>query len=306
MAPGGVTPEFVAALRSGAEVIETSSDDALSREEAFEVTTIMAPSSSGGPDVPLLVCTPRGAQSAASVVFLHGGGMVAGDNRNGVDEILDWAEELSLSVVSVDYRLAPETKHPGLVEDCYAGLIWAANNSETLGCPSERIVLAGASAGGGLAASTALLARDRGAPELFGLMLMTPMLDDRNNTPSARQMEGLGVWDLRSNATGWDALLGKAAGGNNVSGYAAAARADNLSGLPPIFLDVGSAETFRDETVTFASRLWDVGGDAELHVWAGGFHAFTGYAAEAMISQQALAARIQWLHRLLHRPAEGR
>lgn len=248
LAPEDVTPEFIAALRRGFEVMETPSDEELSRGGFFDVTTEMTPSPIGGPDVPLLVCTPHGAQAAASIVFLHGGGMVAGDSRYRVEEILDWAEELSLSVVSVDYRLAPETKHPGPVEDCYAGLLWAANSSEKLGCPSDRIILAGSSAGGGLAASTALLARDRGTPDVLGLILMAPMLDDRNNSRSARQMGGLGVWDLRANATGWGALLGNA---------------------------------------------------------AGGFHAFTSNAPEATISQQALVARVQWLRRILDRPAHG-
>lgn len=225
--------------------------------------------------------------------------MVAGDARNGVQDVLDWAEELSLTVVSVDYRLAPEAPHPGPVNDCYAGLGWTAANASLLGCESGRLIVAGASAGGGLAAAVALMTRDRSGPAIAGLVLIAPMLDDRNDSPSSWQLEGVGVWDRNSNATGWTALLGNAAGAPDVSPYAAPARATDLSGLPPTLIDVGSAETFRDEAVAFAASLWRDGGSAELYVWAGGFHGFTAYAPDAPIAKQALGARVDWVRRLL-------
>lgn len=125
------------------------------------------------------------------------------------------------------------------------------------------------------------------------------MLDDRNDSVSARQMTGLGIWDRISNETGWTALLGDARGGPEVSPYAAPARASDLSGLPPAFVDVASAETFRDEDVAYATRIWQAGGVAELHVWPGGYHAFDGFAPEARISKEATAARLHWLRRLL-------
>ncbi|MER6925394.1 alpha/beta hydrolase fold domain-containing protein, partial [Streptomyces spiralis] len=133
----------------------------------------------------------------------------------------------------------------------------------------------------------------------LGQMLMSPMLDDRNDTPSARQMAGAGLWDRTANETAWTALLGDRRGGPDVSPYAAPARAQDLSGLPPAFLDVGSAETFRDEVVSYASRIWRAGGVAELHVWPGGFHGFDGIAPRAALSQTAQAARMDWLRRLL-------
>ena len=225
--------------------------------------------------------------------------MIMGDNRTAMPRMLDWAEELQLTVVSVEYRLAPETQHPGPVEDCYAGLSWTAEHAGELGIDPSRIVIAGGSAGGGLAAAVTLMARDRGGPALAGQMLMCPMLDDRNDTPSARQMAGQGVWDHTSNHTGWTALLGAACGGPDVSPYAAPARAGDLSGLPPTFIDVGSAETFRDEDVTYASRIWQAGGVAELHVWPGGFHGFATMAPQAALSQEAVAAQLRWLRRLL-------
>jgi acetyl esterase/lipase len=225
--------------------------------------------------------------------------MILGDNRTGVVEMLDWAQEFQMVVVSVGYRLAPETPHPGPVEDCYAGLVWTAEHADELGIDPNRIIVAGGSAGGGLTAALALMARDRGGPALLGQMLICPMLDDRNDTPSARQMAGLGVWDRISNETGWTALLGAARGEPDVSPYAAPAREKDLSGLPPAFIDVGSAETFRDEDITYASRIWQAGGVAELHVWPGGFHGFDGLAPQAALSQEARAARVRWLRRLL-------
>ena len=155
-------------------------------------------------------------------------------------------------------------------------LVWTAEHAEDLGIDPDRIVIAGGSAGGGLAAAVGLMARDRGGPALHAQMLMCPMLDDRNNTPSSLQMAGLGVWDRQANQVGWTALLGDAAGGPDVSPYAAPARATDLSGLPPTFIDVGSAETFRDEAIDYASRIWRAGGRAELHVWPGSAEARPG------------------------------
>ena len=185
------------------------------------------------------------------------------------------------------------------MEDCYAGLVWTAEHAAELGIDPDRIVVGGASAGGGLSAAVALMARDRGGPALLGQLLIYPMLDDRNDTPSAIQMAGVGVWDRTANDTGWTALLGDARGGPDVSPYAAPARATDLSGLPPAFIDVGSAETFRDEDVAYASRIWAAGGQAELHVWPGGFHGYTLMAPQAQISHETLAAQASWLRRLL-------
>ncbi|UNX53538.1 alpha/beta hydrolase [Georgenia sp. TF02-10] len=298
--PDAFTLESLPALRQGGLTVEPPSDEDLARGGAFEVQERRVPGPAGAPEVPVLICRPSAATGAVAAIYhTHGGGMVIGDARTGLPGVLDWAEELNLAVVSVDYRLAPETPHPGPVEDCYAGLVWLAENAEELGVDPRRIVIAGASAGGGLAAAVALLARDRGGPALLGQLLMCPMLDDRNDTVSAHQMAGLGIWDRTSNETGWTALLGQAAGGPDVSPYAAPARATDLSGLPPALIDVGSAETFRDEDVAYASRIWAAGGVAELHVWPGGCHGYDGFVPTAPISVQTQAARLAWLRRLL-------
>jgi acetyl esterase/lipase len=297
--PPAILPEMIPAMREGLSMLVVT-DEELIRDGAFDVQERLVPGPSGAPDISLLICRPAGATTALAAIYhTHGGGMILGDNRIGMIELLDWAQEFNLVVVSVEYRLAPEHPHPAPVEDCYAGLIWTAEHAEELGIDPDRIVIAGGSAGGGLAAAVALIARDRGGPALSGQMLMCPMLDDRNNTPSALQMTGRGLWDSTSNNTGWTALLGDDVGGPNVSPYAAPARATDLSGLPPAFIDVGSAETFRDEDIAYASRIWQSGGIAELHVWPGGFHGFDGLAPQAAVSQDAKAARVRWLRRQL-------
>ncbi|MFJ3334924.1 alpha/beta hydrolase [Streptomyces sp. NPDC086766] len=297
------TPDDIPDARRGPAVELAEALD-LTMDGAFEVEdrTVLGPRNA--PDVSLLVCRPTGPADGTPrpvIYHIHGGGMVLGTNRLGVSTALDWARELGAVVVSVEYRLAPEHPHPAPVEDVHAGLLWTAEHAEELGGDPERIVLVGASAGGGLAAALALLLRDRGGPRPAGQMLLYPMLDDRNDSPSAHQMEGVAPWDRAANETGWTALLGDRRGGPDVSPYAAPARAEDLSGLPPAFLDVGSAETFRDEVVAYASRIWQAGGVAELHVWPGGFHGFDGFAPQAAVSRSAQAAHLDWLRRLLAR-----
>ncbi|MBU2666235.1 alpha/beta hydrolase [Actinoplanes bogorensis] len=290
---------MIPAMREGNAIADLSDED-LARDGAFTVTRRNVPGPAGDPDVELLILTPAGASTPLPAIYhTHGGGMIIGNNRTGLGVLQDWAVEVPSVIVSVEYRLAPEHPHPAPVEDCYAGLVWTAANAAELGIDPERIVIAGASAGGGLAAGTALIARDRGGPALFGQMLLCPMIDDRNDTASAVQMAGRGVWDRTANYTGWTALLGDARGGPDVSPYAAPARETNLAGLPPAFIDVGSAETFRDEDVAYASAIWRAGGRAELHVWPGGFHGFDLMAPQAAVSQDASAARVHWLKRLL-------
>ncbi|WP_410673000.1 alpha/beta hydrolase fold domain-containing protein [Amycolatopsis sp. cmx-4-68] len=240
-------------------------------------------------DVPLLVMTP--ASSRGVLYYVHGGGTIVGSHLGAdVPNLLAWADGLALTVVSPGYRLAPEHPYPAPLEDCYAGLLWTAGRF------AGPLVLGGVSAGGGLAAATALLARDRGGPAPAGQLLLCPMLDDRNDTPSAVDLDGRGLWDRTANDVGWTAYLG---GLQDAPAYAAPARASDLSGLPPAFLDVGTAETFRDEVVAYAGRIWQAGGEAELHVWPGGFHGFDSLAPEAKLSRAARAARLTWLRRLL-------
>jgi len=240
---------------------------------------------------------------SAGLYLIHGGGMVSGDRWMGTELVIDWIVRHGLVVVTVDYRLAPEHPDPTPVEDCYAGLAWMAAHADELGIAPERILVMGGSAGGGLAAGTTLLARDRRGPAILGQLLMCPMLDDRDDTVSTRQFDEVGTWTRVSNTTGWTALLGDRRGTADVSIYAAPARAGDVSGLPPTYIDCGSADLFRDEDVTYANRIWAAGGDAELHIWAGAFHGFDGIAPAAAVSRAAMAARTSWLERILQRTA---
>ena len=206
-----LTPDLIPFLRQPNAVIPRATDEELRRGGTFDVEERAVPGPEGAPDISLLICRPtRATTSTGAIYHVHGGGMISGDNRSGTPEMLELAEHFGLAVVSVEYRLAPEDPHPAPVEDCYAGLVWTAEHADELGIDPDRIVVAGGSAGGGLSAAVALLARDRGGPALLGQLLACPMLDDRNDTPSTHQMAGRGVWDRTANDTGWTALLGAA------------------------------------------------------------------------------------------------
>ncbi|WP_235190676.1 alpha/beta hydrolase [Amycolatopsis rifamycinica] len=297
--PDAYRPDNIVEMREPVPGVEAPTDEILSRGGAYSVQTRTVPGPTGQQDISLLICLPKHATTPTAAIYhIHGGGMIVGDNRFGLAEMVNLAEPMGMAVVSVEYRLAPETPHPGPVEDCYAGLVWLSDHADELDIDPERIIIGGTSAGAGLAAGVTLLARDRTGPAILAQLLLSPMLDDRNDSPSARQMRGLGIWDSSSNETGWNALLGDGVrGGPDVSPYAAPSRAEDLSGLPSTFIDVGSAETFRDEDVAYASRMWQAGCDVELHVWPGGFHGFDVVAPQAVLSQDAIAARAAWLRR---------
>ncbi|MGK4585768.1 alpha/beta hydrolase fold domain-containing protein [Kitasatospora sp. HPMI-4] len=269
----------------------------------FEVEELRAPGDGDGSEVRLVSARPAGATGQLPLLYyMHGGGMIMGNAWSVLPRLLsEWALPLQLAVVSVEYRLAPKTRYPGPVEDCYAGLTWVAEHAAGLGLDADRIIIGGKSAGGGLAAALALLTRDRGGPVPLGQLLLSPMLDDRNDTFSSHQMAGHDTWDRTSNATAWQALLGDRYGAADLPPYAAPARATDLSGLPPAYVEVGSAETFRDEAVAYANAIWQAGGAAELHVWPGAFHGFDTLAPRAVLSREALDTRSRWLRRIVAR-----
>jgi acetyl esterase/lipase len=248
-----------------------------------------------GTPIPLTVISPPGATGAPCVYWIHGGGMVMGDRYSQIDIPLEWLDRFGAVVISVDYRLAPEVTGSVPVDDCFQGLRWVAEHAAELGIDPARIVVAGASAGGGLAAGVSLLARDRGGPAIAGQVLIGPMLDHRDNTASSRQFAGgPGVWTREMNAFGWQSLLK----GEEATSYVSPALATDLAGLPDTYIDAGSAEVFRDEDVDFASRIWAAGGRAELHVWSGGFHGFDALFPKAPLSETARDLRTRWLSRL--------
>lgn len=292
-----LAPDEIEDLRARATVPDLAT---VAADAHCTVSEHRAPRSAG--DVRIVLVRPERPTSPVPVLLhLHGGGLVAGDVSDNIDMALDVAP--GWAVASVDYRLAPEHPYPAAIEDAYAALDWLLRQATQLGLDPDRIVVTGVSAGGGLAAALAVLARDRGGPPILGQLLIYPMLDDRNDSASGHQMAGTGSWDRIANATGWGAYLGAEAGGPDTPGYASAARTASLRDLPPAFVDVGSAETFRDECVAYAARIWAEGGDAELHVWPGAYHGFDGLAPRARLSRAARAARASWLDRLLHRSA---
>ena len=254
----------------------------------------------GGVLLELSVFAPTGHTGhGPGIVYIHGGGMIAGNRFTALAAVLPWVREHGAVLASIEYRLAPEHEDPIPLEDCYASLLWVAEHADELGIDRERLLLVGRSAGGGLAAGTALLARDRATPALIGQMLLCPMIDDRDQTVSTMQFDGLGVWERQSNRAGWRALLGARRATFEVSVYSAPSRAEDLSGLPPTYIDVGSADVFRDEDVAYASQLWADGGDAELHVWPGATHGWEALVPGSSMLRRATDARDQWLRRLL-------
>jgi acetyl esterase/lipase len=299
-----VTPQMVAMIR---DTVAATPADAIG-DRAIKYSERAVPGPSGAPEVIVGVFErPDRVNGGAAVLYLHGGGLLFGNRCFGVAPVLDWVTELDAMIVSVEYRLAPEDPYPAAFDDSYAALQWLSAHSDELGYDASQLVLAGASAGGGLAAAVGLKARDVNGPKLAAQVLIYPMLDDRNETLSSRQYDGFGRWDRASNDTGWDAYLGEQRHRSDLPAYAAAGRAMDLSGLPPTYLDVGSAEVFRDEDVAFANRIWAHGGICELHVWGGGFHAFDMNAPEAALSRAMVQTRTAWLARTIHsvrRPAD--
>lgn len=297
--PSTFTLEMIPAMRQGPMLLSPEAVDALLAEHGLVRRDVTIPGYLGD-DIVLSIIEREGRTGPGPAIYhTHGGGMIVGDRFGFSPEMLEWTVRHDAVFVTVEYRLAPEFPDPYPVEDCYAGLAWTAEHAAELGIDPARILIAGASAGGGLAAGTALLARDRQGPALIGQLLICPMIDDRDETVSTHQIDGVGVWDRGSNVTGWTALLGDRKGTAGVSIYAAPARATDLSGLPPAYIDCGSAEVFRDEDVAYATKLWEAGVQAELHVWAGGFHGFDLMAGHAAVARASLAARDGWVNRLL-------
>ena len=231
------------------------------------------PGPAGAPEVPVRVYRKKLSLGGARpcVLEIHGGGFILGN----IEMMDPWcqgvAAELDAVVVSVEYRLAPEHPFPAGVEDCYAALAWTGAQAESLGIDPERIAIAGQSAGGGLAAATALLARARGGPALCFQLLEIPELDDRLETPSMQAFTDTPLWNLPNARWSWRHYLGPDHVGE-VSPYAAPARAKALSGLPPAYLSTMEFDPLRDEGIEYASRMLQAGVSVELHSFPGTFH----------------------------------
>jgi acetyl esterase/lipase len=217
-------------------------------------------------------------------MHIHGGGYVLGSPDMQHQRNAALANDLRCVVLSVDYRLAPETRAPGSVEDCYAALAWLQAQAAQRGIDPTRIAVLGESAGGGLAAALCLLARDRREWAIASQILIYPMLDDRTGRePAANRFAGEFLWPAPTNQFGWSALLGEA--GHAISPYAVPARVERLEGLPSTFIGVGALDLFVEEGLDYSRRLLRAGVPLELHVYEGAFHGFD-LAAEAEVSQR--------------------
>jgi acetyl esterase/lipase len=235
------------------------------------------------------------------IYWVHGGGMVIGSAEDDDALLSGYVEATGCVAVAVEYRLAPEHPYPTPQEDNYTGLLWVAEHAEELGLDLSRLIIGGASAGGGLTASLAIMARDRKGPTIALQMLFCPMLDHSNSTASSYEITNIGIWDHSMNERGWAALLGEL-DPDSVPGSASPAREKSLSGLPPAFIDVGSVEVFRDEAIQYASRLLTSGVQTELHVWPGGYHGYDAFAPNASISKGTQDARLAAIRRIFAQP----
>ena len=254
-----------------------------------------------GPDgeVELLVFRSlKAPRLGPAVLFIHGGGYIAGSPETSKAQAIDIASELKCTVICARYRLAPECAAPGLLKDCYAALKWVNENSANLGIDPNRIGVWGVSAGGGLAAALCLLARDRAEISIAAQLLNYPMLDDRTVHRDLPAHFGALVWTREWNACGWSAYLGHEPRLDNVSAYAAPARADDLSGLPPTLMATAALDLFLDENLTYAQRLLRAGVPTAVHVAKGAFHAFET-ASETNIVKQSMRIRYEWARKTL-------
>jgi acetyl esterase/lipase len=242
---------------------------------------------------------PGGTGTGPGLLWIHGGGYLIGTAAQDDVVCRRFARKLGVTVAAVDYRLAPEHPYPIPLEDCYSGLIWLA------GLPAvdpARVAIGGASAGGGLAAALALLARDRGEIDIAAQVLVYPMLDDRSATAEGLDDPNHRLWTQSANRYGWSSYLGDA--DPNV---AVPARRDDLEGLPPAWLGVGTFDLFHDEDLAYAEALQAAGVPCEVEVVQGAFHGFDGVAAKAPVSQSFQRSQIEFLRGALTQkePAEA-
>ncbi|MDN5919997.1 MAG: alpha/beta hydrolase [Pseudonocardia sp.] len=241
------------------------------------VQDLVVPGPPDGPPVSLRVFRPAGATGTVpALLWIHGGGLVLGSPEQDDRANIEFVRELGIAVAAVKYRLAPRDPAPAAVEDAYAGLRGLVAHAGELGIDASRTAVGGASAGGGLAAAVALLAHDRGEVRPAFQLLVYPMLDDRTVTRTDLRSLTVRMWTAKSNRYGWTSYLGAEPGSAGVSPYAAPARREDLTGLPPAWIGVGSLDLFHDEDLEYARRLEAAGVACDVRVVPGAFHGFDG------------------------------
>ncbi len=234
------------------------------------------------------------------IVHVHGGGFVMGSPEMKDGENRQFASDLQCAIYSVDYRLAPEAPHPAPLEDIYSVFVWLHAHAAELGLDPARIGIKGESGGGGFAAGVALYARDREGPKFAFQHLIYPMIDDRSAIrKDLHPCVGEFVWTQEANLFGWRSLLGQEPGSDDVSPYAAAARAADVSGLPPTYLSVGGLDLFLEENMAYADRLNRAGVPVEFHLYPRAYHGFYR-VTNARVTKQAEHDTREALRRFLH------
>lgn len=259
------------------------------------------PGPKDSPDVAIRIYRPEKLSGALpSLLWIHGGGYMLGEIDQEDLTARQFALNAECVVVSVEYRLAPENPYPAPLEDCYAVLKWLSSHAGEIDVDSSRIAIGGASAGGGLASGMAILARDRDEVKVVFQLLIYPMINDCNVAPAGDTLPDTLFWTRDNNLMGWRSYLGCEPGGEGISYYAAAYRADNLEGLPPAYIAVGDIDLFAREDIEYARRLVAAGVPTELHVYPGGCHAFDMLVPDADISKRFTADIHRALKRALH------
>ncbi len=254
-----------------------------------------------GNQLPLRIYSPAGlAQETAGLLHIHGGGFVMGDLEFEHAINVKECRDLGIVIVSVDYRLAPEHPYPAGLNDCYAALSWMAKQAGELQIDKARIAITGMSAGGGLSAALALMARDKNGPAICFQFLGIPELDDRLDTPSMQQFTDTPMWHRPNAILSWTYYLGDTyeRGGDNVPYLAAPARAPDLSGLPPAYVSTMEFDPLRDEGLKYAMRLLQAGVQTEIHSYPGTFHG-SSLVPDAAITKRETAERAAVLRRAL-------
>ena len=254
------------------------------------VTEWIATGHNGGPDVRVVLYRPDELADHAPVVLqIHGGGFLFGTAELGDPRNRAMARAVGCAVASVEYRLAPETVFPGGLDDCYAALVWLHGRAEALGLDPARIAIRGESAGGGLAAGLAVMARDLGGPPICFQLLVYPMLDDRTVNAAESGFSGEFIWDRASNRFAWQSWLGMPPGTDTVPPLAAPARTADLAGLPPTCIATAALDLFADENLEYAGRLIRAGVPTEFYLAPGAFHGFDAMAPESAVARRFTA-----------------
>lgn len=286
----------IPARRAAARQFAANCRAAMPELRELRVEDREVPASGERPAVAVRVIAPAARRSDAVLLWIHGGGFSSGHHEDEDIVTGPWVLATGCTVVSVGYRLAPEHSHPAASDDCYAALEWLASPSRPLGFAPTAILVGGISAGGALAAATALRARDENGPKIGFQLLLVPCADNRSNTPSMTILNDRRQWHRDANIKAWQIYAG---GDGEVSPYAAPARATDLGRLPPAYVEIAGADPLRDEGIDYATRLMQAGVAVEMHVFPGALHASTYLLPQAAISVRARAETLAALQRAL-------